>query len=304
MILVHEESVEKEDDMKGHKTATLKSDGCIRQKNGDLFSVRLHIVGGRIEGYQLSKLQEISDKYGRGYIHITTRQGVEIPYVHIEDLDRLEEELREVGLEIGVAGHCVRTIVACQGRVCPHGIIDTQELASRLDKEFYGRGGLPNKLKISIAGCPNSCAKPQENDIGIMGVARKKFTEELCMLCGLCAESCPVNAIEVTDEGLKYDEKKCIGCGRCGSSCPDCAWDNDEKGYKVFMGGKMGRNPRLGVVLFEYVDDINELFRIIDGLIEIYKEEGNEGERFRDTMDRLGVDHIRNRVAHGLERYR
>ncbi len=285
--------------MKGHKLTTFKADGYIKQKDSDLFSVRLHVVGGRIKGYQLSKLQEVSDKYGRGYIHITTRQGVEIPHVRLKDLGRLEEELKEVGLEIGVAGHCVRTIVACQGKVCPHGIIDTQELALVLDKAFYGSGDLPNKLKISIAGCPNSCAKPQENDIGIMGIAKKRFCDNLCMLCGLCAESCPVNAIEMTEQGLKYDEEKCIGCGKCVLSCPDYAWENDERGYKIFVGGKMGRNPKLGVVLFDYIGDTDELLEIVGELIRIYREEGLLGERFRDTIDRLGVNYVRNKVVKG-----
>ena len=30
-------------------------------------------------------------------------------------------------------------------------------------------------MKISITGCANSCAKPQENDIGIMAIGKQRY---------------------------------------------------------------------------------------------------------------------------------
>lgn len=41
-----------------------------------------------------------------------------------------------------------------------------------------------------------------------------------CMLCGLCARECPVQAIE-RDDPRKPDKRKCIACMHCVSICPE-----------------------------------------------------------------------------------
>ena len=42
-----------------------------------------------------------------------------------------------------------------------------------------------------------------------------------CMGFGTCANSCPFDALHMSEEGLPVvDEKKCTGCGKCESVCP------------------------------------------------------------------------------------
>lgn len=43
----------------------LKSGGLMKQKEKDLFSLRLRIVGGFVKSEQMTKLSEIANKYGR-----------------------------------------------------------------------------------------------------------------------------------------------------------------------------------------------------------------------------------------------
>ena len=104
---------------------------------------------------------------GSGHVHLTTRQGVEVPNVRLGDLDAVRGALAHAGLELAAPGNRVRNIVACPGASCRNSLIDSQAIAQRLD-------GLPHKCKIAITGCPNRCANTLANDIGIMGVARGK----------------------------------------------------------------------------------------------------------------------------------
>ena len=274
-----------------YDVATLKAGGLMKQKEPDLFSVRLRVVGGYMEAAQLEALAELARKYAHGHIHLTTRQGVEIPYVHFNDIERLREGLAQVGLEFGACGPRVRTITACQGGSCSHGLIDSQALARKIDERVFGRSGLPHKFKIGVTGCPNACIKPQENDLGIMGIVRKVFHEELCNRCGLCVLACPIpGTLELEGDQLLYREETCVHCGACIAACPTDAWKQVGTGYVIFVGGKMGKRPRLGDRLPIKIRDEEHLLQIVDQVIEWYATQGQPRERFGVTLDRIGVD--------------
>ena len=276
----------------------LKSGGLMKQKEKDLFSLRLRIVGGFVKSEQLVKLSEIANRYGKGYIHLTTRQGIEIPHINFKHFEEVKKELAKVELQMGACGQRVRTITACQGLECSHGLIDCLSLAREIDKRYFGIGGYPHKFKIGITGCPNSCIKPQENDLGIMGRLKKSFLKENCNYCGLCAEVCSVGAIKVDKEKeiVIFEAEKCIGCGDCVYICPTNAWQKRQEGYTIFVGGKMGKFPKLGIKIFDFVDSQDKVLELIKKTLEFYKKEGRAGERFRDVLDRVGLDKYKESV--------
>lgn len=43
---------------------------------------------------------------------------------------------------------------------------------------------------------------------------------EDCISCNTCSSVCPVDAIEVRDDGFAYANEKCISCGACCVACP------------------------------------------------------------------------------------
>jgi len=272
----------------------MKSGGLMKQKEQDLFSLRLHTVGGHVTTDQLLRLAEVAQKYGRDHIHLTTRQGVEVPYVTFDQIDDVVSELSEVGLDLGACGTRVRTIIACQGALCLQGVIDPLTIARKLDARYFGQSGFPHKFKIAITGCVNSCAKPQENDLGIMGIVEKSFEEELCNLCEVCVHVCPSpGTLNIEDDHLIYDPERCIHCGKCISVCPKDAWKAERYGYVLFVGGKVGKFPRFADRLPEPVFGEERLLEVVDRILTFYREYGQKRERFGDTIDRVGLETLR-----------
>lgn len=270
--------------------AKLKASGLMKQKEPDLFSVRVKVVGGHVEAEQLAALARIAQSCGLGCVHLTTRQGLEIPNVHFRDIEKLRAGLAEVGMEFSTGGPRVRTITACQGRSCTHGLIDPQALARKIDGRVSGRSGLPHKFKIGIAGCPNACTKPRENDLGIMGVAGRIFHGDLCNRCGTCIPGCRApGALEIVGDQLVCREEICVQCGDCVAACPFDAWELTGATYAVFVGGKMGKRPRLADRLPRDVVGEENLLHIVERTIEWYAENGERKERFGNTLDRVGI---------------
>ena len=75
--------------------ATLKKGGFMRQKQKNNFSLRLRTVGGHMSAEQLAKVAEVAEKYGEGYVHLTSRQGVEIPFIKLDQIEEVKNALAE-----------------------------------------------------------------------------------------------------------------------------------------------------------------------------------------------------------------
>jgi len=275
----------------------LKKGGFMRQIQEGKFSMRLRVVGGQLKAKQIAKISEIAEKYGKGYIHMTSRQGVEIPFIDFKDINSVKEELAQVGLQPGACGPRVRTITACQGNsICPSGLIETSVLAKELDAIYFARE-LPHKFKIGITGCRNNCLKAEENDLGIKG-GIKPFWEPLsCTYCGLCEAVCPAKTIAVdkSSKRVLFDENKCIYCGKCVKSCPMDCW-RGVNGYITSFGGLFGNTIASGQNLLPLITNKETLIRVIDAAIEFFKEYGKSGERFRFTIERIGIEKLKEKL--------
>lgn len=269
--------------------ALLKKGGFMRQKQKNNFSLRLRVVGGNVTAKQLAKIAEVSEKYGDGYVHLTSRQSVEIPFIKLDDIENVKAALAEGDVEPGVCGPRVRTITACQGEaICPSGCIDTYALAKELDERYFARE-LPHKFKFGITGCQNNCLKAEENDVGIKGGIKVKWRESDCIGCGVCAKACRQGAITITDGKVVVDNEKCNYCGRCCKACPTYAWDTIH-GYIVSFGGLFGNQINKGEPIIPFIEDKEKLFKVCDAAITFFDENANPSERFKFTIDRVGKE--------------
>ncbi|KNY28044.1 4Fe-4S binding protein [Pseudobacteroides cellulosolvens] len=267
----------------------LKQNGFIRQVDKEYFVLRIRVSGGQIQADKLQKVYELAQKYGRGYIHMTSRQSIEIPYIKLEDIEAVKGELKSSGMQTAASGARVRTITACQGStICCSGLIDTTSLAVEFDEKYYGRE-IPHKFKLGITGCRNNCLKAEENDLGIKGAMKPKWLESKCNYCGLCEKVCREKSITVnkSSQTLLYDESGCNYCGRCVKSCPRGAWEG-ESGFVIYFGGLFGNRIAIGKQLFPVIFSTEQLHRVIGTTLEFFKKHGKPGERFRNTLDRIG----------------
>lgn len=275
--------------------ASLKKSGYMKQRQKDLFVVRLRMPCGNLTSEQLSGLAGIAKKYGTGTVHITTRQGIQIPNVHLSKLDTITKELEQNSTPPGSCGPRVRNIISCPGNSeCNYGIIDTYGLGAMLDREFFGED-MPVKIKFAVTGCPNSCAKPQENDLGVMGTLKPAIYSEECTGCGTCTFFCPEKAIRVENDKAVIDWDKCNLCGACVGACPSDLIKEEAKGYRIFVGGKIGKRPRLGFELTE-VKSAEETVAIFRKIMEWSKKNTNKGERFGDCIERVGFEEFKSSV--------
>lgn len=150
----------------------LKRRGFLKQKQDGFFILRTRMSRGAYKSEGLEKLAGIARKYAKGFVHATVRQGVEIPFIKLEDIPKIEAELKTAEVLMGTSGARIRATVTCPGNNwCRFGLIDTFGLAERIEKEAGAVCGteLPHKFKIAVSGCPNGCARPQASDIGIHG---------------------------------------------------------------------------------------------------------------------------------------
>lgn len=272
--------------------AALKKGGFMRQKQKGYFSLRLQVVGGNLTAENVRTISEVAEKYGHGYVHLTSRQGVEIPFINFEDIETVKAELAKGGCKPGVCGPRVRTVTACQGsEVCPSGNIDTLKVAQELDMRYFGRE-LPHKFKFGVTGCQNNCLKAEENDLGIKGALDVKWVEEKCINCGVCEKACRVGALSSQGGKILLDETKCNFCGRCVKSCPTDAWEG-ERAYLVSFGGLFGNTISKGDAFLPLIKSEEQLYRVTDAAIQFFADHANPGERFKFTLDRVGWDEFK-----------
>lgn len=236
---------------------SLKSGGLIKQRQKDLFTVRLRCPGGRVPLAKLQKVLEVARKYAGDYIHLSFRQSLELPYVDYRNFKAIHDELSQVDQKIASCGARIRVPTGCSGcEYNPNGLMDTQKMCKLVDEKFFGRD-LAHKFKISFSGCPIDCARTHEMDLGFQGAVKPWWEEETCTGCRICAKACKEGAIEShaeTGKPIFYPEK-CLYCGDCIRACPTDSWQAKAQGWMVRVGGRHGRHPITGHKIAEFVGD-------------------------------------------------
>ncbi len=268
---------------------TLKSGGFIKQTQENLFTVRLRCPGGKLTSAQLREAAVIAEKYGRGEVHTSFRQSIEVPYVDYQHFDAIAEELKGTGWSVASCGPRIRVPTACAGCTWnPNGLMDTQSMCLEVDRRYFGTASGHHKFKISFAGCPIDCARSREMDLGFQGIVKPEVKADLCNACGLCISSCEEKALTLVNGLPVRDESKCIYCGDCIKVCPVDAMVTAKKGWLVRVGGKHGKHPYYAYEIAQFATD-EQCLALIEKTIAWYRTNAKGRERIGVTLERLSL---------------
>ena len=281
-------------------------------------AIRIRVPGGHLTATQISLIAGIAEKFGDGQLHITTRQGFEIPNIPFSRMDEVNQALqpliKELELAHGVkienpaAGYPaagMRNIAACIGnRVCPFANTDTTGLAQRLEAVVY-----PNDFhtKIAVTGCPNDCIKAHMQDFGIIGLSIPEYEYDQCIGCEACVKACQrkvTGALQMNGSKVVRDDRRCIGCGECVLACPTSAWTRKPgKFYRLVIMGRTGKkNPRLAMPFLDRVTEevITRVIANTMAYVDRHILRCLPKEHIGYIVDRTGFNVFRDAVLDGV----
>ncbi len=145
-----------------------------------------------------------------------------------------------------------------------------------------------DRMRVSVSACPNGCTAPESKVFGVAGVAKPMLTDTACSECLTCVDTCRRRAILMRNGRPEIDFSRCDWCGQCVKACPDGVLAYENSGYRIFVGGHIGRFPQYAQVLFKMADK-ETLFRALEASIELIKEESLGEESLTSIINRLGV---------------
>jgi len=143
-----------------------------QRQDMDAQMLRVKIPQGVVDAAQLDALADVSERYSRGFGHISTRQNMQLHFVRLHDVEPAMRRLAEAGLTTREAcGNSVRNITACpHAGVARDEVFDVTPYAEAMSRYLLRHplsSVLPRKFKIGFEGCASEDhAVTSINDIG------------------------------------------------------------------------------------------------------------------------------------------
>lgn len=204
-------------------------------------------------------------------------------------LNHMEDEVKGYQVEtcFGPSG-CPNRAVTWDLAPLVEKLLEKRNLKNFLEGKVQGPLKMHHEFRVSISDCPNSCSRPQIADLGLIGARKPRVTDDPCSQCGACVQVCREDALFLRDGKPVLDGSKCLSCGQCITACPTGTLQQKEKGFRILVGGKLGRHPRLAEELpgiYSYDDTLKMIERCLDH----YQKNSTIGERWGEILEKTGM---------------
>ncbi|MCP3921730.1 MAG: sulfite reductase, partial [Desulfobacterales bacterium] len=192
------------------------------------------------------------------------------------------------------SGGCPNKIIDSDNLIKKLGImLDKEDLLDFLQKSVKGDLKFHHEFRVTISECPNACSQPQIKDIGIIGAFEPYVSDNECTMCQMCIRTCKEDAITLNDEGPEIDFNRCLLCGQCAVDCETETIKKKREGFRVLLGGKLGRHPRLAEELPGIFTE-DEVIEIVKKSVCFYKENSTGGKRFAVLLMDRNISEVLN----------
>lgn len=153
--------------------------GTYAQRQDGVQMQRIKIPYGGLTSHQLRRLADVTEKYASGFMHLTTRQDVQIYFIKLPTVPNMMRELADAGITTREAcGNTVRNVTACH----QSGISTTETFDVTPYTEAFVQFMLRNpicqnmgrKFKVAFEGCSDKDhAGVRIHDLGFRARVKK-----------------------------------------------------------------------------------------------------------------------------------
>jgi len=153
--------------------------GVYGQRQPGVQMVRIKLPFGKVTFKQLLRIADVSDEYGSGNLHLTTRQDIQIHYVSLDRTPELWAELERDDITLREAcGNTVRNVTSSpDAGINPDELFDVSPYAQAVFKYFLRNPicqEMGRKIKISFSATEKDTAFSYIHDLGFIPKVNEK----------------------------------------------------------------------------------------------------------------------------------
>lgn len=184
----------------------LKTHGVCAQAQPGVFMIRVRVPGGRLSSEAARGVAAIAETEGHGWVHLTTRQQLELHHVAAPRVPSVLAAVRALGLSTrSTCGHTLRNVMACpDAGVSLDEPFDCHPDARAVSDAILARSAqldcrLPSRVNVAFGGCASCRDHARVNDAGFVSTVGADGEPGYELLAGGSAGKAPFLAVALAE---------------------------------------------------------------------------------------------------------